>query len=474
MHMKSAVLALALGCVIISLGCLTDRTAADDQGREANTPHQIAATPPMGWNSYDCYGSAVVEAEIIANADYMARHLANYGWEYVVVDYCWSHPSPGAVSDPDLEEGQDGSLTPMLAMDEYGRLLPAPERFPLSVGGKGFKPLADYVHSKGLKFGIHVMRGIPRQAVARNLPVLGTKVRAKDIADRESICTWLNHMYGVDMKKPGAQAYYDSLFQLYAQWGVDYVKVDDMIAGSLGFYHTEEIEAIRLAIKKCGRPIVLSFSPGPAPLDKAEHLQEYANLWRISSDFWDVWGKVKDQFSLCRKWAPHSGPGHWPDADMLPLGRLALRGPKGPPNRQSRLTPDEQITLMSLWAIFRSPLMFGGNLPSNDEFTLSLLTNEEVLAVNQNSTGNRELFKRGDHIGWIANVPGSEDKYLALFNLSDSEDPAKISVSFEQLGLSYSCQVKDLWKKRFIGSYENEFAPAIRPHAAGLYRIRAN
>lgn len=470
MHIKSTILGLT--CVITFLGCLTDRHAGEAPVIDASSLLQVAERPPMGWNSFDCYGATVTEAEVKANADYMAEHLSDYGWEYVVIDYCWSHPSPGDPSDPNLEERKDGTLTPMLALDKYGRQLPAPERFPSAAGGKGFRPLADYVHGKGLKFGIHIMRGIPRHAVTKNLPVLGTKFRAADVADQEDTCAWLNHMYGVDMKKESGQAYYDSVFQLYAEWKVDYVKADDMLFdlphGVPGPYHAEEIEGMRRAISKCGRPILLSLSPGPTELDKARHLQRNADLWRISTDIWDDWNQIKDQFDFCQKWAPYTGPGHWADIDMLPLGRISMRGPRGP-ERYAKLTKDEQFTLMTLWLIYRSPLMFGGDLPSNDAFTLFLLTNEEVLAVNQNSVGNRQLFRRGDQIGWVADVPDSRDKYVALFNLSESG--AKVSVSLEELGLKGDCEIRDLWLKNSVGHYEKEFAPVIASHGAGLYRI---
>ena len=421
-------------------------------------------TPPMGWNSYDCFGAAVREDEVRANADYMARHLKSHGWEYVVVDFCWSHPTPGSDPNP----SQDEDFNPPFAMDAYSRLVPAPERFPSAGGGKGFKPLAAYIHSLGLKFGIHIMRGIPRQAVARKTPVLGSKVTAADIADAGSDCTWLNHMYGVDMAKPGAQEYYDSLFRLYAEWGVDYVKSDDMLAGSHEIYHGPEVEAVRKAMEKCGRPMVLSFSPGAAPLAQAEHLMKYAHMWRISGDFWDDWAGLRPQFDLCRDWAPHSGPGGWPDADMLPLGRLSKRGPTGP-ERWAKFTPAEQVTMMTLWFICRSPLMMGGNMPENDEFTLSLLTNDEALAVNRDSANNRELFRRGTGIGWIADAPGSADKYIALFNLSES--PAKVEAAFKETGLGEKCRVRDLWKRADLGEFNREFSREIPTHGAGLYRV---
>ena len=177
----------------------------------------FAVNPPMGWNSWDCYGASVTEEDLIRNADYMAEHLKPYGWEYVVCDIQWSEPTADSTAYHAFAE---------LCMDEYGRLMPSPNRFPSAADGKGFKPIADYIHSKGLKFGIHIMRGIPRQAVVKNVPIKGTDVHARDIAHTASICAWNSDMYGLNPVAVGAQAYYDSLFELYASWGVDFVKVD--------------------------------------------------------------------------------------------------------------------------------------------------------------------------------------------------------------------------------------------------------
>jgi len=333
---------------------------------------QYAKTPPMGWNSWDCYGPTVTENEVKANADYMAEKLTQHGWEYIVVDIRWFVANDKA--------GGYNETNPIYTLDEYGRLLPAVEKFPSSADGKGFKPLADYIHSNGLKFGIHLMRGIPVEAVKKNLPVMGTKVKAADIYSNLWQCQWLHDMYTIDTLKTGAQEYYNSLFNLYGSWGVDYVKVDDLSRP----YHHGEIAMIRKAIDQSGRPMVFSTSPGATPLENAGHVVNHANLWRICDDFWDNWKMLEPQFKRCADWAPYIGLGHWPDADMLPLGHIALRAERGI-DRMTGFTKPEQYTLMNLWSMFRSPLMFGGDLPTNDEFTLSLITNDEVLAVNQNS-----------------------------------------------------------------------------------------
>ncbi len=369
-----------------------------------------AKTPPMGWNSWDCFGTTITEAQTRAQADAMAKILEPYGWTYLTVDIQWYEPSA---------RGHGYTPGTPLQMDEYSRLTPALNRFPSAADGKGFKPLADYVHSKGLKFGIHIMRGIPRQAVRENTAILGTDACAADIVDTNSICAWNPDMYGVDMSKEGAQEYYDSLFSMYASWGVDFVKVDD-IARPYDEVQKAEIEAIREAIDKTGRPMILSLSPGDTPIERGGHVMNHANMWRISDDFWDRWLPLHGMFGRLDKWTKYRTEGAWPDADMLPFGIVEF-------DRPTRFTREEQITCMSLWCIARSPLILGADMTKLDPFTIDLLTNPEVLAVNQHSTNNRQLSREDDLIVWVADVPGSDDKYVALFNAQSNDDPFDLS-----------------------------------------------
>jgi hypothetical protein len=356
----------------------------------------------MGWNSWDCFATTLTEAQARAQADAMADMLEAHGWRYLVVDIQWYEP--GAT-------GFGYRAGAPLTLDDFGRLLPAPNKYPSAAAGAGFRPLADYVHSKGLRFGIHLMRGIPRQAVAGNLPIAGTPYHAADIADRVHVCEWNSDMYGVDMSKPGAQAYYDSVFALIASWGVDFVKVDDI---SRPYVRNEpEIEAVRRAIDRSGRRMVLSLSPGETDIRAAAHVAGHANMWRISDDFWDHWSLLHDQFERLNRWSGRGGPGAWPDADMIPVGVIDM-------GRRTWFSRDEQVTLMTLWCIARSPLMLGADLTLLDAQTLSLLTNDEVLRVNQASANNRQLFRDGaGGVGWIADAQGGSDRYVALFNTRD-------------------------------------------------------
>ncbi|RAW02272.1 NPCBM/NEW2 domain-containing protein [Pseudochryseolinea flava] len=380
----------------------------DTIGQKKSTDfHQWAATPPMGWNSWDCYGPTVVESEVKANADYMAKHLKSSGWEYVVVDIRWYVAN-------DKAHGYN-QTDPQYSIDEYGRFIPAVNRFPSSANGKGFKPLADYIHSLGLKFGIHIMRGIPTIAVDRKLPIKGTSVTANDIYSKADQCTWLRDMYTIVPGKIGSQEYYNSIFELYASWGLDFVKVDDL---SSPIYFAEEVEMIRRAIDRTGRKIVLSTSPGETPIAHASHVQQHANMWRTVGDFWDSWRQLKEHFEVFSRWNKFRVSGAYPDGDMLPMGRLSIRGERGD-DRMTAFSQDEQYTMMTLWSIFKSPLMFGGDLPSNDAFTNALLTNKDVLDVLKYSVNNRELIRNQDYAIWVADDPKTGDKYLAVFNTMD-------------------------------------------------------
>ncbi len=386
----------------------------------------------MGWNSWDCYGAAVTEDIVRKNAEFMAKNLKQYGWEYVVVDIQWSAPNAKSHEyDPFTE----------LCMDEYSRLIPAENRFPSSAGGKGFAPLAEYVHSLGLKFGIHIMRGIPRQAVHRNTKIKGTDRTAREIAKTASICAWNTDMYGVDPDKDGARAYYDSIFELYASWGVDFIKCDD-IARELPH---EEAELVMLSesLRSCGRDMVLSLSPGAALLEKAELYKQVSDMWRITDDFWDKWELLYAMFERAEKWCTHSGAGHWPDADMLPIGPILQDYDAA---NRTKFTENEQITMLTLWSIFRSPLMIGGEMTGFDKFTMSLLTNEEILKMHKNARHSHQVWRReingSEYILWTAaNAEGGG--YFALFNAGECDGTVKLDLADLEAADKLDCT--ELW-----------------------------
>lgn len=420
---------------------------------------QVAPTPPLGWNSWDCYGASVTEEEVLGNARYLAEHLKPFGWDTVVVDIQWAEPTANS--------SRYHSYVP-LVQDAFGRLMPAENRFPSAAAGQGFGPLAQTVHDLGLKFGIHIMRGIPRQAVHQNTPIEGSRYSAREVAHPNAICPWNTDMYGVDPSHPGAQDYYDSLFRLYASWGVDYIKIDDIAASRLYGPHIAELALVRNALDRCARPMVLSLSPGPAAVDLAHAYREYANLWRITDDFWDRWELLKDMFDRCERWYAYVGPESWPDCDMLPLGHIGIRSVDGGgEDRLTRFTRDEQRTMLSLWCLFRSPLMFGGELRDNDAWTLSLLTNPEVLQVHREGREPRPVTVGGEHRVWRSQVAGS--LALGFFNLAD--EPATVSLQWADVGLTGPQRVRDLWQRIDLGVYPEGWTVRLEPHASALVRI---
>ena len=433
----------------------TDRTADDTA--------MLAKTPPMGWNSWDGYGTTITEEQFKANAKWFAEHLKKFGWEYVTIDMEWFVTNPTA---------EGNSKSAQYALDSNGRYIPAENRFPSAVGEKGFGPIGNYVHSLGLKFGIHILRGIPKRAVEGNLPIAGSNFHAKDAADTSETCPWNPDNYGIDAAKPGAQAYYDSIAAMYASWGVDLIKVDCISSRP---YRGDEIRMLSTALAKAGRPIVLSLSPGAAPLEKIDEMRKYAQMWRISDDIWDLWHSdvpypqgLGDQFGNVLKWAGKSEPGHWPDADMLPLGYLGPAPGWGKP-RKTQLSRNEQMTLMTLWAILPSPLMIGGDLTATDSWTESLLTNPEVIAVDQQSTENHPVIATDKIVVWFAKSVEGKSFYIAAFNRGDAT--ADLRYSWKELGLSGGeYAVRDLWERKDEGKAKS-FSAKLLPHACVLYRL---
>lgn len=426
---------------------------------------------PMGWNSYDYYDTTVNEEQVKANADYMAAHMKDAGWEYIVVDIEWYAKDAGTMRDKYqyIPFGDE-------EIDEYGRLLPALNRFPSAAGGKGFAPLAEYIHNLGLKFGIHIMRGIPRKAAHEHMPVLGTDITANEIADPSSICVWNPDMYGVRRNAKGAQEYYDSIISLYAEWGVDYIKCDD-ICNTNAYPHNpysaaHEVEMLQRAIQKSGRDIVLSLSPGPALIEKAWHYEKYANMWRITDDFWDNWDLLRNMFDRCELWQNHVAEGSYPDCDMLPLGKLGKGFGRG--GWDSNLTKDEQITMMTLWCVFGSPLMIGAELTLLDDWTLDLLTRKDILRLVSNDYVGQQFEKNEDHAVWSCRNRETGEKFIALFNFGDAEQEIECDLreveQFADAAVDARC-AKELWSRQETAIHENVLKDTVPSHGAKLFEL---
>jgi alpha-galactosidase len=417
-------------------------TAANGVGTDQTTltldvGGEPAPTPPMGWNSYDSYGASVTESDMLSQARAQLALLQPFGWRYVVVDFRWF----------DSED----------AIDANGRYLPSISRFPSATGSLGFKPLADQIHAMGLNFGIHIMRGIPRKSVTAKSPIAGSTYTAVDAANTGDTCPWDAHMYGVNGATAAGQAWYDSIFAQYAGWGIDFIKVDDMINNTVQplVYHQAEVDAIRTAIDKTGRTIVLSLSPGPMQPADAIDLAANATMWRMVNDFWDQNGlsTLADVFTAGGSWQAVAGitVGHWPDADMLPLGYMEPRCPVSG-NHRSALTHNQQVSVMSFWALLPSPLIFGGNTvdltadSTTGPWTTALLTNEEVLAINQDSLGQRgtRIALSGSQEVWAKDLSGGR-KAVGLFNHATADQV--VSVSWSQLNFSGTPAVRDVWQR---------------------------
>jgi MYXO-CTERM domain-containing protein len=428
----------------------------------------IALTPPMGWNSYDSFDDSVTEAEMIAQATWLRDHLLPYGWDTAVVDFRWYDPNAQA------SDQNQAAINTTLVTDANGRMQPATNRFPSAVGGVGFKPLADMIHGMGLKFGIHIMRGIPRKSVQANTPIAGSTFTAQNAAVTTSIAAWNSDMYGVT--GAAGQAWYNSIFQQYAAWGVDFVKVDDSSAPT---YHMEEVGFIHNAIGSSGRSMVLSLSPGATPTSAAADLRVNASMWRMYNDFWDNWSALGDPanaqgaFALAQTWSTTNtaAAGHWPDADMLPLGHLGPRCPVGGANRNTNFTANEQVAMMTLWALLPSPLMLGANLTlTTDAFFAALVTNDEVIAVGQDDLGAkaRLVVRTGATEVWSKDLSGGR-KAVGLFNRGATD--ATVATTWTALGLSGPLSVRNLWTRTDLGSMASGASLLVPWHAAALLLV---
>ena len=435
----------------------------------------LAPTPPIGWNSWDAYGFTIDEEQFKANAEVLAS-LQQFGWKYAVIDEGWYMANP---------EGKN-LVQRQYLWNSNGLLIPVPARYPSAADGAGFRPLADWLHHQGLKFGIHIVRGIPRQVVAANLSIAGTQFHAADAADTTSPCPWDEGNWGIKDNAAG-QVYYDSMLKLYAYWGVDFLKVDCIATNP---YRPTEIRQIAEAIRKTGRPIVLSLSPGPTDLHHAAEVREYAQMWRISGDHWDGWtlpNNPRDEFPFglegafdrLAKWFVYTGPGNWPDPDMLPEGWLGPN-PGWGEARQSRLTQDEQRTEFTLWCVTRSPLILGGNLTRLDDFTRSLITNQTFIFVDQNASYGRPVDASTLGTGfenirvWRATIaePGERGykEFFAFFNLGPG--PATVRTTWKELGLDdKKHSARNAWDDSTTKE-SKDLTLTLPPHGSAMVQVQ--
>ncbi len=455
--------------IIISVLCVT--TLA---GKSQQSDAKLAQTPPMGWNSFDSYGVYLHEKAAYDNLEAFAKKLKPFGYEYFVIDAGWFGEfklQPETMFPAEKHAAK-------IKFNEFGLLQPSDTYFP-----NGMKPVIDRCHELGIKFGLHLMRGIPRAAVKANTPVKGTKYFAQDIADTTSICNWNRQNYGVDMSKPGSQEFYNSLINQMAEWGVDFVKYDDIVP------FPEEVKAVANAIAQCGRPMILSLSPG-GNVDP-NHLEAFqkGHMLRVSPDIWDDQKGINECFHEWRKWNGKSQPGFWIDMDMIPFGQLQMMSPKPAGikgsetkkeimdkiksgeiatfellagkgfNRWSEFTKDQMYTFITLRALSASPLMMGGDLPTLDDFSMKLLTDKEMLKCNQNGVMGILVYEAAGIEIWKTPKKNSKEGWIGIFNRT--EEIKSISLKPENLGLdaAASYKLQDVWNNSEVQTLDFKINP---------------
>ena len=422
--------------------------------------------PLLGWNSWDSYGKFPTEKAMLANLDAMEKKLKPFGYTYFVIDAGW-----------DIEKDASGKIT-QLAMDKYCRYIPAKSAFP-----NGIKYIADKVHSKGLKFGIHIMRGIPREAYKQNLPVLGTSYTARNIGDTTSTCTWNKDNYGVDMSRPGAQAYYDSYIGQLVSWGVDFIKADDITA------YPAEVQAVKNAIRKTGKRVVLSLSPGEGSDVKNVAAYNEGDMLRVTKDIWDNQLSLTRAFDAWKKWADVQGRTFWLDMDMIPFGHLCLHNPdpnyltadnkkEGEKNvrgkeRMSAFTQDEKYTFITLRALSASPLFMGGDLPTSDEFSFELLTNKDMLECNQNGVVGKLVYNKGGIEVWkTADKSNPQKGWLGIFNRNKNQEK-QVILTLKDLNVTgRKLSLYDVWNDKNLNAMTEKMPATNIVNANGVIFCR--
>lgn len=377
---------------------------------------RIALTPPMGWNSWNVFGADISDEIIRKMADKMVElGLPDYGYAYINIDDGW--------------QGERGG--------KYNAIMPN-EKFP------DMKGLVDYIHGKGLKVGIYSSPWVETFA--------GFIGGSADTPDGRVIDS---------SRRTGKYSFAENDVKQWAEWGFDYLKYD---------WVTNDIEnTAKMAglLRDSGRDIVFSIS-NAAPFDLASDWAELTNARRTTGDIFDSWCSMTTIGFLQDKWQPYASPGSWNDPDMLVVGKLGW----GDTIRTTRLSPNEQYTHLSLWSILAAPLLIGCDLDLMDDFTLSLLTNREVIAVNQDAAGiqGKRVYKDDDRLLDVFAKPLSDGSYaVGLFNLG--EDEQNMSISWNALHLTGKQFVRNLWKQQDIGVFDSEFSADVPSHGVVYVKI---
>ncbi|MFI9566779.1 alpha-galactosidase [Streptomyces rishiriensis] len=405
--------------------------------------------PAMGWSSWSFVRRTPTEAKIKAQADALvSTGLKDHGFVYVNLDDFWQKCDA------------DGFV-----VDSYGRWSVDTAKFP-----GGIKELADYVHSKGLKFGFYVTPGIARNAVTRNTPIEGTSYHAKDIADTSKPEKNYNckNMYSIDYGKPGAQEFVNSWAKQFASWGVDYLKID-----GVGSADVPDVQAWDTALRAAGRPVNYALSNN-LPIANAATWRRLANSWRTQGDVecycgpgangsgypLTDWSHVAGRFDSAASWQRYAGPGGWNDLDSLELGN----------GDQVGLTADQRRSHFTLWAMAASPLLLGTDLTHLDAVDRAMLTNDRLIGVNQDGVAASRIVKSGAAQVWSKRE--SDGQYVvALFNTGTSGS-ASVGVDWSQVGFTGSGDVTDLWSGSHKGVIADSYAATLRPGETRLIRVK--
>ncbi|RED63195.1 X2-like carbohydrate binding domain-containing protein [Cohnella lupini] len=442
---KFRILLLAIIMIATQLGIVLPNTPvarAADNG--------LGQKPYMGWSSYSLQvydslnggsGSTRITADQIkAQSDAMHEKLQAHGYEYINIDAGWNG-----------------------GMDGYGRPIPSTTLYP-----NGFQEVIDYVHNNGQKIGIYGIPGLSPQAYEDDLPIYGTSYSMKDIAYQPltKIDAW-NFGYKIDFSKPGAQEYINSIADLYGEWGIDFLKYDSVMPGSgvndLSRDSRDDVKAWSKALAPHNIWFELSWA---LDIKYADYWKQYANGWRVD---WDVecycaesltnWGSIARLFPLAEQWWRHAGPGGWNDFDSLNVGNGAMDG----------LTKDERQTAMTLWSISSAQLYTGNDLTNLDSYGIELLTNDEVIAVNQAGRPAHPVSTESDQQVWYANN-GDGSYTVALFNLGSSA--ATVNVNWSDIGLNGPASVRDLYSHTNLGTYDSGYSSInLASHGSRLFKV---
>ena len=422
---------------------------------------RLIKTPPMGWNSFDSYGCHLYEEVALKEIDAFAAELLPFGYEYFVIDNGWFAEQELMECDGYKIPVDLGCVADHVCIDEYGIPVPAPCFFP-----RGMHHLADACKRKGLKLGLHLMRGIPRKAVELNTPIKGTSYRARDIAVLADTCCWCSYMYGIDANKPGAQEYTDSVFEKFCEWGVEFVKIDFVTRCP------DAVEAYVSAMENCSGEMCLSLSPGTS---NKRYYDTYrrTQMLRTTSDVWDLPKDIDKGFEAWKLWQGLEQEDFYPDLDMIPFGELCILRRKQNLHKKGdalfageglhhicAFSEDQKETFITQRALAASPLMYGGSMVSLDAHTRHLLTNADMLNCNQNGVmgicqyaedGIEVYLTPEKVVSGIQPYQGVKKGWLGIFNRNAASKAIQLPQG--KLGLNPALQgaepnsylLRDIW-----------------------------